>query len=39
MPFNEATAEKGKELYGNSQPIPRRKTGSGKGVAVLCAAI
>jgi hypothetical protein len=39
VPFNVATVEKGSPFYGNRQPIPRRKTWSGKSVAVLGAAI
>jgi len=39
MPFNAANAEKGKALYENSQPIPRRRISSGKDVAVLGADI
>jgi len=38
-PFNVAVAEKGSSFYGNRQPISRRKTWSGKSVAVLGAAI
>ncbi|CNF46867.1 Uncharacterised protein [Yersinia enterocolitica] len=39
VPFNVAVAEKSSSFYGKRQPIPRRKTWTGKSVAVLGAAI
>jgi len=38
VPLNVAVTEKSPAFYGNCQPIPRRKTWSGKSVAVLGAA-
>lgn len=39
VPHNVATVEKGSSLYGNNQPIPRRKTWAGESVAVLGSVI
>lgn len=39
VPVDVAVAEKGSPFYGNRQSIPRKKTWTGKRVAVFGAAI